>query len=280
MLDAIHTRIVIEVETFRAAHGDAPAGDYAREALERLREPRRPGTAGPGAAPALSADAIARLIDHTQLKPDATDDQIVQLCEEARAYEFAAVCVHPCYVPLAAKALDGAPTAVCTVVGFPHGANQPSTKAHEAARAVRDGAAEVDMVLAIGRLKSGHVEQAEADIRAVVEAVRAAATGPALVKVILETALLTDAEKAVACVAACRAGADYVKTSTGFSTGGATAHDVALMRQLVGDDMGVKASGGIRSADDVRQMVAHGATRIGASGGVAIMEGLTAETDY
>lgn len=280
MSDATHTRIVEDIEAYRAAHAGTPAEAYAREALERLQTPRQPGTGGPEEGPALTAASIARLIDHTQLKPDATDEQIRRLCAEAQTYEFGAVCVHPCYVPLAANTLEDAPAAVCTVIGFPHGANRASTKAHEAARAVRDGATELDMVLAIGRLKSGRLEEVEADVRAVVEAAHEAAAGSPIVKVILETALLTDAEKAVACVAACRAGADYVKTSTGFASGGATTHDVALMRQIVGEDVGVKASGGVRSAEDVRQMVAHGATRIGASGGVAIVEGLTAETDY
>lgn len=277
-----YTRVVKEIEAFRTNYADVPAEAYVREALEQLRVPRRPGTDGPTAVPTLGPEAVAGLIDHTQLKPDATDAHIRQLCEEARTYEFASVCVHPCYVSLATEALDDASTAVCTVVGFPHGANRASTKAHEAAQAIADGASEVDMVLAMGRLKSGHFERVEADIRAVVDAVHeeAPAEDAPLVKVILETALLTDPEKAVACVVARRAGADYVKTSTGFASGGATTHDVALMRQVVGDDLGVKASGGIRSVEDVRTMVAHGATRIGASGGVAIMEGLTSETNY
>lgn len=277
-----HARIVRELEALRSTGTDAPAGNYVQEALDALHPPRRPGLEGPAPTPRPAPEAVAWLIDHTQLRPDATDDHIRRLCEEARAYEFASVCVHPCYVPFAARLLRRVSVPVCTVAGFPHGANRPSTKAHEAARAIEDGAAEVDMVLAIGRLKSGQFEAVEADIRAVVEAVRSASAdhdAPCLVKVILETALLTDAEKAVACIAARRAGADYVKTSTGFAAGGATTHDVALLRQIVGDALGVKASGGIRSADDVRAMVAHGATRIGASGGVAIMDGLTSKTN-
>ena len=275
--------MVKETEALLRAHADTSNAVYLREALEQLHVPHRPGTDGPTAVPSLSPEAVAGLIDHTQLKPDATDAQIRQLCQEARTYEFASVCVHPCYVPLATKMLDRMSPAVCTVIGFPHGANQPSTKAHEAVQALRDGAEEVDMVLAVGRLKSGRFEQVEADIRGVVDSVDDVASGAPnkpFIKVILETALLTDPEKAVACVAARRAGADYVKTSTGFSTGGATTRDVALMRQIVGDDLGVKASGGVRSMDDVRQMVAHGATRIGASGSVAIMEDLTSATNY
>lgn len=257
--------------------------DYVHEALDRIETPRQPGTGGPTDVPDLQAPAIASLIDHTQLKPDATDADIQQLCNEARTYEFASVCVHPYYVPLARDAVSDHSVAVCTVIGFPHGANQSTTKAHETKQAIRDGATEVDMVLPIGRLKSGRPDAVEADIRAVVDAAREATPSGqenVLVKVILETALLTDAEKAIACVAARRAEADFVKTSTGFASGGATLHDVALMRQVVGEALGVKASGGVGSADDVRQMVAHGATRIGASGGVAIMQGVTSDTTY
>jgi len=271
------------LKQLRGAHSGTSVDEYARTALDRLNELRRPGMGGPREGVSLRPPEVARLIDHTQLAPDATDAAIQQLCTEARTYEFASVCVHPCYVPLASEALQGTSVAVCTVIGFPHGANQPATKAFEAKQAIQDGAVELDMVLPIGRLKSGHVEAVETDIRAVVEAVRdAAASGenPLIVKVILETALLSDAEKAVACVAAHRADADFVKTSTGFAAGGATAHDVALMRQIVGEDLGVKAAGGVGSVDDVQRMVAHGATRIGASGGVAIMDGVTSESDY
>jgi deoxyribose-phosphate aldolase len=239
--------------------------------------------AGPTEVTALDPSDIAHLIDHTQLAPDATDMRIRQTCAEARTYEFASVCIHPCYVPLVRHELAGSSIAVCTVVGFPHGANCTAVKAFEAERAVHDGATEVDMVLPIGRLKSMHLDAVETDIRAVVDAVRSAkddAQTPPLVKVILETAVLTNAEKAVACIAAHRAGADFVKTSTGFAAGGATLHDVALMRQIVGEALGVKAAGGIGSVDDLQDMVAHGATRIGASGGVAIMEGVTSQTNY
>lgn len=277
------SRLVDALTRLQDVHTNTAMADYVREAQDRLHPPRQPGTGGPADVPTLDAAAIAALIDHTQLKPAATDDQIRQLCTEAQRYEFASVCVHPYYVPLARGSVADSSVTVCTVIGFPHGANQSSTKAYETKQAIRDGATEVDMVLPIGRLKSGRADAVEADIRAVVDAAREATPSDAeaaRVKVILETALLTDAEKAVACVAAKRAEADFVKTSTGFAGGGATPRDVALMRQIVGDDLGVKASGGVGSADDVQQMVAYGATRIGASGGVAIMQGVTSDSTY
>ncbi len=231
------------------------------------------------------APPMARIIDHTALKPETTEDMIGQLCQDAVQYCFASVCLSPCYVPLAAERLAGSPIAVCTVVGFPLGANQTAVKAIEAELAVRDGATEIDMVLSIGKLKSQQYDYVEKDIRAVVEAARSSRRGGtgakrALVKVILETALLTDEEKVVACVLAQNAGADFVKTSTGFSRGGATAADVAMMRRVVGQQMGVKASGGVRTLEDVQTMVAHGATRIGASASVAIMKGLVGGDGY
>jgi len=231
------------------------------------------------------APPIARIIDHTALKPETTEDDIQSLCDEARRYCFASVCVNPCYVPLAADLLAGTPSAVCTVIGFPLGATQTAVKATEAELAVRDGATEVDMVLNVGKHKSGRYDYVEKDIRAVVEAARASRRGAngaqrALVKVILETVLLTDEEKVIACVLAQNAGADFVKTSTGFSRGGATAADVALMRRVVGETMGVKASGGVRSYEDAQTMVAHGATRIGASASVAIVKGVEGKSDY
>ena len=216
---------------------------------------------------------LAGLIDHTVLKPDTTSSDVRTVCEEARTYGFASVCVNPCYVPLAAELLHEAVPAICTVVGFPFGASRSAVKAAEVETAVRDGAGELDMVLNVGFLKSGLYDETEADIRAVVEAARHASGGKALVKVILETALLTDDEKVAACRLAQNAGADFVKTSTGFASGGASVEDVALMRRVVGDQMGVKASGGIRSFEDARRMIAHGATRIGASASVAIVEG-------
>ena len=276
MINPSYQHLTDHLEGRLEAEADTAAGPYLQAALDRLQDPQQPGIGGPTAVPALSLESMAALIDHTELKPEATDDDIMALCEEAREHGFASVCVNPSFVPLAVESLHGTEVEVCTVAGFPLGATQSTAKAHEATRALQDGAREVDMVLSIGRLKSGHYQQVEEDIRAVVEAVRDAddpeAEEPALVKVILETALLTDPEKALACVIAQRAGADYVKTSTGFSTGGATTEDVALMRQMVGDDLGVKASGGVGSPDDLRQMVAHGATRIGASGSVGIMK--------
>ncbi|MEM0962137.1 MAG: deoxyribose-phosphate aldolase [Bacteroidota bacterium] len=229
-----------------------------------------------GAADACSlAPPLARLIDHTVLKPDTTEQTIRELCAEAREYCFASVCVSPVWVPTAARELDGATSKVCTVIGFPHGANRTAVKAFETSQAVQDGADEIDMVLAVAPLKSEHYFDVEADIRAVVEA----AAGRT-VKVILETALLTDEEKVIACVLSQNAGAGFVKTSTGFAAHGASPQDVALMRRVVGDQMGVKASGGVRSAEDAYTMVEAGATRLGASAGVAILNGLTSDASY
>ncbi|WP_161540805.1 deoxyribose-phosphate aldolase [Rhodothermus marinus] len=224
----------------------------------------------------MTPQELARLIDHTALKPDTTEARIRTLCDEARRYGFAAVCVNPCYVPLAAELLQGSAVAVCTVVGFPLGANRTAIKAAEAEQAIRDGAAELDMVLNIGFLKSGRLQEVLEDIRAVVDVARAARP-PAgrdriLVKVILETALLTDAEKETACRLALEAGADFVKTSTGFAGGGATVEDVALMRRVVGDRMGVKASGGIRTRAQAEALVAAGANRLGTSAGVTLIQ--------
>lgn len=227
------------------------------------------------------APPMARLIDHTALKAETTVEQIETLCAEARKHCFASVCVNPVHVARSARLLSGSPVAVCTVVGFPLGATTSQIKAAETEGAIRDGATEIDMVLAVGLLKSGDTDAVERDIRAVVEAAKGPrAARPALVKVILETVLLTDEEKVIACVLAQNAGADFVKTSTGFNKGGATQNDVALMRRVVGDRMGVKASGGVRSADDVEAMVASGASRIGASASVAIVSGLTSTSDY
>lgn len=210
---------------------------------------------------------LARMIDHTLLKPDATRDEIEKLCQEALTYQFASVCVNPHWVPLAAQLLKGSPVKVCTVIGFPLGATSTAAKAFEAADAIAHGAQEVDMVLNIGALKSGDLDTVQQDIAAVVEAAR----GKALVKVILETGLLTRDEKITACRLAKAAGADFVKTSTGFGHGGATVEDVALMRETVGPEMGVKASGGVRDAATARAMIQAGANRIGASAGVSIV---------
>ncbi|HMQ30958.1 MAG TPA: deoxyribose-phosphate aldolase [Chloroflexaceae bacterium] len=211
---------------------------------------------------------MAGLIDHTLLKPDATPEQVAALCDEAARYRFASVCVNPTFVPQCARRLAGTPVAVCTVIGFPLGATTTKAKVFEATQAAANGATELDMVIAIGRLKAGELREVAEDIAAVVEAGHAAG---ALVKVIVETALLSDEEKVAACLLAARAGADFVKTSTGFAGGGATAADIALMRRAVGPELGVKASGGVRSLADAQAMVAAGADRIGASAGVAIV---------
>ena len=212
---------------------------------------------------------IAALIDHTLLKPQATAADIRRLCEEARRYEFAAVSVNPYWVRLAASELAGSPVAVATVAGFPLGANATGTKVAETEAAIAAGAREIDMVLNIGELCGGNLEAVQSDIAAVVAA---AHSRGAMVKVILETALLSDDQKLAGCTVSKQAGADFVKTSTGFSTHGATVHDVALMRRAVGPDMGVKASGGIRSLEDLLSLRAAGANRIGTSSGVQIVE--------
>jgi deoxyribose-phosphate aldolase len=213
---------------------------------------------------------IAGMIDHTLLKPDATADQIAQLCYEARKYKFASVCVNPTHVKLCAELLQGSDVKVCTVIGFPLGASSPEVKAFEAETAIHDGATEIDMVINIGALKAGDHTLVAQDIR---EVVRVGRAHSALIKVIIETALLTEEEKVQACLFSKEAGADFVKTSTGFSGGGATAEDVALMRRVVGPEMGVKASGGVRDFDDAQSMVEAGATRLGASAGVKIVQG-------
>lgn len=218
---------------------------------------------------------LNKYIDHTLLKPDASQEQIETLIEEAKKYDFASVCVNPTWVNFAAQALKATDVKICTVIGFPLGANTPELKAFETSDAIRNGANEIDMVINIGALKSRNFDLVERDIRAVVEAAKGT-----LVKVIIETCLLTDDEKVKACQIAQKAGADFVKTSTGFSTGGATVRDVALMRKTVGPDMGVKASGGARSYEDALAFIEAGATRIGASSGVAIMEGDVADGDY
>ena len=216
---------------------------------------------------------IAALIDHTILKPGATRNDVVKICREARQYGFASVCVNPYWVPLVRAELAGSAVKVCTVVGFPLGATSTEAKVAETAVAVRVGATEIDMVINIGALRSGDQDAVRQDIRQVVQTAHEAG---AIVKVILETALLDDAQKATACTLAKQAGADFVKTSTGFSTSGATAHDVALMRGVVGPGMGIKAAGGIRTLSDLRAMTAAGATRIGASASIKIVEATAA----
>jgi len=216
---------------------------------------------------------IAALIDHTILKPEATRADVAKVCQEARQYNFASVCVNPYWVPLVRAELAGSPVKVCTVVGFPLGATSTEAKVAEAAAAVRAGAQEVDMVINVGALRSGDHEAVKLDIAQVVKVSHEAR---AIVKVILETALLDDNQKAVACTLSKLAGADFVKTSTGFGPSGATAHDIALIRSVVGPEMGVKASGGIRTLHDLHTMTAAGATRIGASASVKIVEATAA----
>jgi deoxyribose-phosphate aldolase len=216
-----------------------------------------------------SAKDWASLIDHTLLKPEATDEDIKRLCEEAARYRFASVCVNPSWVKVAACSLHGTGVPVCTVIGFPLGATLADVKAYEARRAIFDGAREVDMVINVGALKSGDDCLVEHDIRSVVEV---AHEYQVTCKVIIETALLNDDEKVRACLAAKKAGADFVKTSTGFSKSGATVADIALMRRTVGADLGVKASGGVKGLEDARKLVEAGATRIGASVGVKIAQ--------
>src|SRR6266498_3608097 len=213
---------------------------------------------------------LAKMIDHTLLKPDATQQEIAQLCFEARKYGFASVCVNPTWVSLCAELLKGAQAKVCTVIGFPLGATSSETKAFETETAIRQGATEIDMVINIGALKARDLETVARDIRGVVNA---AHSHGIIVKVIIETTLLTDEEKTIASLISKEAGADFVKTSTGFAGGGATVHDVELMRKTVGSQMGVKASGGVRTFEDAASMIKAGATRIGASAGVKILQG-------
>ncbi|MGL4774102.1 MAG: deoxyribose-phosphate aldolase [Clostridium sp.] len=219
---------------------------------------------------------LARMIDHTVLKADAREADIRKICEEALKYNFASVCVNPSWVSLCADMLKGSEVEVCTVIGFPLGATSSKAKALETEAAIEDGATEVDMVINVGKLKDGDLEFVKNDIKAVVDA----AKGKALTKVIIETCLLTDEEKVKACELSKEAGADFVKTSTGFSTGGATAEDIKLMRETVGPEMGVKASGGVRSAEDAKKMIENGATRIGASASIEICEGKISTSNY
>lgn len=242
------------------------AGHVVSAGAERL-------TSTVGVIPADTS--LARMIDHTLLKPDATPDKIAQLCFEARKYHFASVCVNPTHVKLCADLLKDSDVKVCTVIGFPLGATSTEVKVFETQNALNNGATEIDMVINIGALKAGENEIVAKDIRGVVETSHKAG---ALCKVIIETALLTDEEKVVACLLAKEAGADFVKTSTGFSGGGATVHDVELMRRTVGPNIGVKASGGIHTFEEAEAMVAAGATRIGASAGVKIIQSGAAES--
>jgi deoxyribose-phosphate aldolase len=225
----------------------------------------RVGVHASGGAP----EGVAALIDHTLLKPDATRDDIDKLCREAARFHFATVCVNPTWVAACARVLRGSGVGVCSVVGFPLGATTPDVKHYETRRAIFDGATEIDMVINIGALKSADLRTVECDISAVVGACRESQVGS---KVIIEAALLTDEEKVTACALSKAAAADFVKTSTGFGPGGATVADVTLMRRVVGADMGVKAAGGVRDLEGLRAMVAAGATRVGASAGVKIVQ--------
>lgn len=207
-----------------------------------------------------------KYIDHTLLKPNAQKDQVIQLCEEAKQYDFASVCVNPCWIPVAKKELEGTDVKVCVVIGFPLGAMTTDAKVFEAKDAVEKGAEEVDMVINVGMLKDGEDAYVTEEIRRIKQAV-----GEKTLKVIIETCLLTDEEKVRACLDAKAAGADFVKTSTGFSTGGATVHDVKLMKETVGDELKVKASGGVRTKETMKEMVEAGAERIGTSSGIALV---------
>lgn len=223
----------------------------------------------------MSTD-LAKYIDHTQLKPDTTKDKITRIVNEAREHGFASVCVNPYWAPYCYENLKDTGVKVCAVIGFPLGATSTASKVSETKQAIQDGATEVDMVINVGELKSGNDEAVQRDIEAVVEAAKESA----LTKVIIETSLLDREEKIRACQLAKQAGADFVKTSTGFSGGGATIEDIALMRETVGSDMGVKASGGVRDLKSAKDMIEAGATRIGASAGVEIIAGETGTSDY
>jgi deoxyribose-phosphate aldolase len=234
-------------------------------------------SAGKGIGEELQDISLARMIDHTMLKPEATPEEITTLCEEAKKYNFASVCINPSFVPLCSKLLKGTQVKVCTVIGFPLGATTTATKRAEAEEVLNEGAQEIDMVINIGKLKAGDYKYVFNDINQVV---LAAKRKNAVAKVIIETALLSDEEKVKACLISKEAKADFVKTSTGFSKGGATAGDIALMRYVVGSSVGVKASGGVRSLEDAETMIKSGADRIGASASVKIVTGEKGGSGY
>jgi deoxyribose-phosphate aldolase len=275
IIERITSQVLLSLQEEPAAKG-APAAisahDFARHAQPVLSAGADRLASTLGMAPIDKS--LAHTIDHTLLKPDATQDQIAQLCFEARKYGFASVCVNPTHVRLCAELLKGSGVPVCTTLGFPLGATPTEVKVFEAQQALRDGATEVDMVINIGAMRSRDYELVRDDIAAVAGACHA---GGALLKVIIEAALLTDEEKVIACQLAKVAGADFVKTSTGFGPSGATPEDVALMRRVVGPSMGVKAAGGIRTYADAQKMIAAGATRIGASASVKIIQGAEGE---
>jgi deoxyribose-phosphate aldolase len=271
----VHRLVQIIVEELAAAAQTPPQRCHCHALLyeccpDRLRGVIEAGATRLGLHASGGATAgVASMIDHTLLKPDATRQDIQALCREAAEYSFASVCVNPTWVAECARLLRDTPVRVCSVVGFPLGATTADTKHYETRRAIFDGAREIDMVINVGALKSGDLRLVERDVEAVTAPCRDAGV---LSKVIIEAALLTDEEKVTACTVAKAAGADFVKTSTGFGPGGATAGDVALMRRVVGADMGVKAAGGVRDLEGLQAMVAAGATRIGASAGVRIVQ--------
>jgi deoxyribose-phosphate aldolase len=280
MLNPTDLRRLIEIitEEVVAAQWTAPSGRCVCHSVlyeccpDRLRGVLEAGASRLGLHAAGGApDGVAAVIDHTLLKPDASRDDIEKLCREAAEFGFAAVCVNPVWVALAAARLRGTSVKVCSVVGFPLGATTPDVKHYETRRAIYDGAGEIDMVINVGALRSGDLRTVERDIEAVVEPCQQCGI---VSKVIIEAALLTDEEKITACTLSKAAGADFVKTSTGFGPGGATVADVALMRRVVGAEMGVKAAGGVRDLEGLRAMVAAGATRVGASAGVRIVQEL------
>jgi deoxyribose-phosphate aldolase len=271
-LEKLIEQITDQIVTRLAAQGNLSADEHAACSPHHIACALQAGATRIGLAAgqaAAGSGEVARFIDHTLLKPEASRAEIEKLCEEARQNSFASVCVNPFWVKQCAYLLFGSPVRVCTVVGFPLGATPADVKAYETRRAIFDGATEIDMVINIGALKSGDDETVKHDIRAVVEAAHEAC---AIVKTIIETALLTDDEKVRACVLAKEAGADFVKTSTGFSKGGATVADIELMRRAVGASLGVKAAGGVRDLASAKEMLAAGATRLGASAGVKIVQ--------
>ncbi len=273
IIERITHQVLLLVQEERAAAGEVGAQPLSpHNYVDRVRPVVHAGAdrvaSTLGVAP--TDGSMGHMIDHTLLKPDATQDEIARLCYEASKFEFASVCVNPSHVKLCTDLLKGSQVLICTVVGFPLGATSTESKVFEAQKAIHDGATEVDMVINVGALKSRDYESVERDVASVANACHA---GGAILKVIIEAALLTDEEKVAACQIAKVAGADFVKTSTGFGPGGATAEDVALMRRVVGPKMGVKAAGGIRTYDDARRMIAAGASRIGASASVKIIQG-------
>jgi len=252
------------------------SSDIIKQAQEAVQQAINFTHTPEGSYTPVSDDEVASIIDHTILKADADPKAIDRICEEAKTHKFASVCISPVFVTRVAKSLEGSSVKVCTVIGFPLGANTSEVKAFEADNAVKNGAQEIDMVIPVGLLKAGELKAVYEDIKAVVDSVK----GRALTKVIIETSLLTNLEKAIASLLSVAAGADFVKTSTGFSTGGATPEDVALMRAVVGPKVGVKASGGIRSFGDAQAVMKAGANRLGCSAGVAIMQGKTSQSNY